>query len=82
MVLEQIANLSVINLIWGFESLSLRYIKLLYIKLLNKKIWVGRIVAIAAGCKPAVFGYRWFKSNPAHLIKIRMYSSVGRARDF
>lgn len=29
--------------------------------------WVGRIVAIAADCKSADFGLRWFESNPAHL---------------
>ena len=29
-------------------------------------IWVGRIVAIAADCKSAYFGIRWFESNPAH----------------
>ena len=28
--------------------------------------WVGRIVAIAADCKSADFGLRWFESNPAH----------------
>ena len=26
-------------------------------------ISVSRIVAIAAGCKPALFGVRWFESN-------------------
>ena len=29
-------------------------------------IWVGRIAAIAADCKSAYFGIRWFESNPAH----------------
>lgn len=29
-------------------------------------IWASRIVAIAAGCKPAVVRLRWFESNLAH----------------
>ena len=33
----------------------------------SSHIWVGRIVAIAADCKSADFGLRWFESNPAHL---------------
>ena len=30
-------------------------------------IWAGRIAAIAADCKSADHGLRWFESNPAHL---------------
>ena len=29
-------------------------------------LWVGRIAAIAADCKSADLGLRWFESNPAH----------------
>ena len=28
----------------------------------------GRIAAIAADCKSADFGLRWFESNPAHFV--------------
>ena len=31
-------------------------------------IWVGRIAAIAADCKSADYGLRWFESNPAHFV--------------
>ena len=41
-------------------------------------LWAGRIVAIAADCKSADFGLRWFESNPAHFCT---YSQVGKATD-
>lgn len=35
---------------------------------MKEKPWVGRIAAIAADCKSADFGLRWFESNPVHFV--------------
>ena len=39
--------------------------------------WVGRIVAIAPGCKPGDFGLRRFESCPAHEIRSHVSYVVG-----
>ena len=40
---------------------------------------MGRIAAIAAGCKPAGFGLREFESHPAYLCS---YSSMDRTKGY
>ena len=42
----------------------------------KRLIWVGRIVAIAAGCKPA--GLAYVGSSPTRPTILSRYSSVGR----
>ena len=44
-------------------------VRILFFRLL----WVGRIAAIAVGCKPTGASLRWFESNSAHYKRTQQF---------